>query len=69
MNKRIRIFVDMDCCLAKWENNSADFSVEGFFENLEAQQNLVNALNSIIDDVYIISHYVDTKAIIEKKFG
>lgn len=67
-----RIYVDMDGCLAKWDSFDkpfAEFTSVGFYENLEAQRNLLEALNSVIDRVYIISHYVDgyPSAIREKK--
>ena len=68
----MRIFVDLDGCLAKWDNynkTKEDFTAVGFYEDLAVQKNLLEALNSIIDDVYIISHYVDgfPSAISEKK--
>lgn len=68
----MRIFVDLDGCLAKWDNfnkTKEDYTAVGFYEDLDVQKNLLEALNSIIDDVYIISHYVDgfPHAIREKK--
>ena len=68
----MRIYVDMDGVIAKWQSYDiprSEFTSIGFYSNLEAQQNLLIALNSIIDNVYIISHYVDDfpSAISEKK--
>lgn len=58
----MRIFVDMDGTLAKWNNVSSDQLLEqGYYRNLEANQELVDEVNSLIsqgEDVYILSCYL-----------
>ena len=68
----MRIFVDMDGTLAKWNNVSSEQLLEqGYYRNLEANQKLVDDVNSLIkqgEDVYILSCYLtDSKFAFDEK--
>lgn len=58
----MRIFVDMDGTLAKWKN--VEFNKlyeEGYYRNLEPNQELLNEVNKLIEqkeDIYILSAYL-----------
>lgn len=58
----MRIFVDMDGTLAKWNNVEYEQLFEkGYYRNLEANRELVDEVNSLIkqgEDVYILSCYL-----------
>lgn len=69
-----RIFVDMDGTLAKWHNvESEEILLEkGYYENLEPNRNLVNAIKELIrngEDIYILSSFLSNSnfALEEKK--
>lgn len=68
-----RIFVDMDGTLAKWNNvDMPDVLYEkGYFENLEANNNLVQEVRNLIkegEDIYILSSFLnDSKYALEEK--
>lgn len=69
----MRIFVDMDGTLAKWNNVEFEqLYEEGYYRNLEPNQKLVDEVNSLIrqgEDVYILSCYLSDSefALKEKK--
>lgn len=58
----MRIFVDMDGTLAKWNNVEFEqLFEEGYYRNLEPNQELLDEVNSLIrqgEDVYILSAYL-----------
>lgn len=58
----MRIFVDMDGTLAKWNNVEFEqLFEEGYYRNLEPNQELLNEVNSLIsqgENVYILSAYL-----------
>ncbi len=69
-----RIFVDMDGTLAKWHNvESEEVLLEkGYYENLEPNKNLANAIKEFIkngEDIYILSSFLSNSnfALDEKK--
>lgn len=59
-----RIFVDMDGCIAKWDNFNKtyeEFTTPGFYENLGEQYNLIEAIKIVddqYDNIYYLSHYI-----------
>ena len=62
MGQKPRLFVDQDGTLAKFNNNISspeELYVQGYFENLEPQQRVVDAVKDIIRsgkvDVYLLS--------------
>lgn len=58
----MRIFVDMDGTLAKWNNVEFEqLFEEGYYRNLEPNQELLDEVNSLIrqgEDIYILSAYL-----------
>ena len=58
----MRIFVDMDGTLAKWNNvEFEELFEEGYYRNLEPNENILNEVNHLIrqgEDVYILSAYL-----------
>lgn len=58
----MRIFVDMDGTLAKWNNVEFEqLFEEGYYRNLEPNKELLNEVNDLIrlgEDVYILSAYL-----------
>lgn len=58
----MRIFVDMDGTLAKWNNvEFEELFEEGYYRNLEPNMNILNEVNHLIsqgEDVYILSAYL-----------
>lgn len=58
----MRIFVDMDGTLAKWNNvEFEELFEEGYYRNLEADEKILNEVNHLIkqgEDVYILSAYL-----------
>lgn len=58
----MRIFVDMDGTLAKWNNvEFEELFEEGYYRNLEPNMKILNEVNHLIrqgEDVYILSAYL-----------
>ena len=58
----MRIFVDMDGTLAKWNNVEFEQLFEkGYYRNLEPNEYLLNNVNNLIrqgEDIYILSAYL-----------
>lgn len=68
----MRIFVDMDGTLCKWNNVEFEqLYEEGYYRNLEPNWDIVNEINSLIDEgenVYILSCYLnDSKYALQEK--
>ena len=68
----MRIFVDMDGTLAKWNNVEFEqLYEEGYYRNLEPNQDILNEVNELIkqgEDVYILSCYLkDSKYALQEK--
>ena len=68
----MRIFVDMDGTLAKWNNVEFEQLYEkGYYRNLEPNRNIVDEVNSLIsqkEDIYILSCYLaDSKFALKEK--
>ena len=68
----MRIFVDMDGTLAKWNNVEFEQLYEkGYYRNLEPNQDILNEVNELIkqgEDVYILSCYLkDSKYALQEK--
>lgn len=59
----MRLFIDMDGCLAVFLKaaREADLYKQGYFENLPAQSNILEAVKSLANrvDCYILSSYLE----------
>ena len=59
MDKKIRIYIDMDGCIAKWNTEASieDTFEPGYFASLEPDEGLINAVKMLADeyDVAILS--------------
>lgn len=59
MDKKIRIYIDMDGCIAKWNTEASieDTFEPGYFASLEPDESLINAVKMLADeyDVAILS--------------
>lgn len=68
----MRIFVDMDGTLAKWNNVELEQLLEkGYYRNLKPNQDLLDDVNELInqgEDIYILSCYLtESKYALEEK--
>ena len=71
MNKNIKLYIDMDGCIAKWNTESSieETFEPGYFANLEPEEGLITAVKLLSDeyDVSILSAvYQDNHSIGDK---
>ena len=52
MDKKIRIYIDMDGCIAKWNTEASieDTFEPGYFASLEPDESLINAVKMLADE-------------------